>query len=72
MAMTKDRRQDFGFARFFDMDSNHLTPKDVDDIVQNGYMGVLEIISHLQNLATANSQAACRKISAISTQLRDS
>jgi len=26
--------------------------KDVDDIVQNGYMGVLEIISHLQNLAT--------------------
>mmetsp|Transcript_27497 Transcript_27497/g.64086 ORF Transcript_27497/g.64086 Transcript_27497/m.64086 type:complete len:895 (+) Transcript_27497:67-2751(+) len=26
--------------------------KDVEDIVQNGYMGVLEIISHLQNLAT--------------------
>lgn len=26
--------------------------EDVEDIVQNGYMGVLEIISHLQNLAT--------------------
>lgn len=26
--------------------------KDVEDIVQNGYMGIIEIISHLQNLAT--------------------
>ncbi|CAJ1426809.1 unnamed protein product [Effrenium voratum] len=26
--------------------------KDVEDIVQNGYMGLLEIISHLMNLAT--------------------
>ena len=59
MAMTKDRRKDFGFARSNDAASNHLTHQDVDDIVQNGYMGVLEIISHLQNLATANSRAAC-------------
>lgn len=27
--------------------------QDVEDIVQNGYMGILEIISNLQNLATA-------------------
>lgn len=39
-----------------------LCVKDVEDIVQNGYMGVLEIISHLQNLATANCSACQLKV----------
>ena len=50
MAMTKDRppTKDTNVRRPANAQS-----QDVEDIVQNGYMGVLEIISHLQNLATA-------------------